>query len=144
MSTKKFKFKKFIYALAPMAGVTDFAFREICSQLGADMVVTEMISAKALEYNNKRTQKMLQENATCLKAVQLFGHDSNAVAKVVSSGILDKFDIIDFNSYYTKEVADTVVGILEREQHSYLRLGVYFILQWMAGLIIFITTKRKN
>ena len=53
------------------------------------------------------------------------------------------FDIIDF-SYYTKEVADTVVGILEREQHSYLRLGVYFIFQWMAGLIIFITTKRKN
>ncbi len=80
-----------------MAGVTDFAFREICSQFGADMVVTEMISAKALEYNNKRTQKMLQENSTCLKAVQLFGHDSNAVAKVVGSGILDKFDIIDFN-----------------------------------------------
>ena len=53
-------------------------------------------------------------------------------------------DIIDFNSYYTKEVADTVVGILEREQHSYLRLGVYFIFQWMAGLIIFITTERKN
>ena len=51
------------------------------------------------------------------------------------------FDII---SYYTKEVADTVVGILEREQHSYLRLGVYFIFQWMSGLIIFITTKRKN
>ena len=57
------------------------------------------------------------------------------------------FDIIDFNSYYTKEVADTVVGILEREQHSYLRLGVYFIFQWMAGLIIFITTNtavRRN
>lgn len=53
-------------------------------------------------------------------------------------------DIIDFNSYYTKEVADTVVGILERERHSYLCLGVYFIIQWMAGLIIFITTKRKN
>ena len=93
----KFKFKKFIYALAPMAGVTDFAFREICSNFGADMVVTEMISAKALEYNNARTQKMLKENSSCLKAVQLFGHDPKAVAKVVSSGILDKFDIIDFN-----------------------------------------------
>ena len=94
---KKFKFKKFIYALAPMAGVTDFAFREICSDLGADMVVTEMISAKALEYNNARTQKMLKETSTCIKAVQLFGHDAKAVAKVVSSGMLDKFDIIDFN-----------------------------------------------
>ncbi len=94
---KKFKFKKFIYVLAPMAGVTDFAFREICSNLGADMVVTEMISAKALEYNNARTQKMLKETSSCIKAVQLFGHDSKAVAKVVQSGILDKFDIIDFN-----------------------------------------------
>ena len=80
-----------------MAGVTDFAFRKICSDLGADMVVTEMISAKALEYNNTRTQKMLLEKSDCLKAIQLFGHDEKAVAKVVSSGILDQFDIIDFN-----------------------------------------------
>ena len=97
MNRKKFKFNKFIYALAPMAGVTDFAFREICSDFGADLVVTEMISAKALEYNNKRTQKMLKETSSCLKAVQLFGHDEKAVAKVVSSGILNSFDIIDFN-----------------------------------------------
>ncbi|MFQ6724489.1 MAG: tRNA dihydrouridine synthase [Clostridia bacterium] len=93
----KFKFKKFIYALAPMAGVTDFAFRKICADMGADMVVTEMISAKALEHNNARTQKMLKETSNCIKAVQLFGHDYLAVAQVVSSGILDKFDIIDFN-----------------------------------------------
>ena len=61
---KKFRFKKFIYALAPMAGVTDFAFREICSDLGADLVVSEMISAKALEYNNNRTKKMLTETSS--------------------------------------------------------------------------------
>lgn len=97
MNTKKFKFKKFMYILAPMAGVTDFAFREICSDFGADMVVTEMISAKALEYNNARTQKMLKETSSCIKSIQLFGHDPKAVAKVVSSGILDNFDIIDFN-----------------------------------------------
>ena len=97
MNTQKFKFKKFIYALAPMAGVTDFAFRKICCDFGADLVVTEMISAKALEHNNKRTQKMLKEDSTCLRAIQLFGHDADAVAKVVSSGILDDFDIIDFN-----------------------------------------------
>lgn len=97
MNKKSFKFKKFIYALAPMAGVTDYAFRKICSDLGADMVVTEMISAKALEYNNARTQKMLLEKSNCLKAIQLFGHDEKAIAKVVASGILDQFDIIDFN-----------------------------------------------
>ena len=94
---KNFKFKKFIYALAPMAGVTDFAFREICSDFGADMVVTEMISAKALEYNNARTKKMLKETSSCIKSVQLFGHDPKAVAKVTSSKILEDFDIIDFN-----------------------------------------------
>ena len=45
----KIKFNKFIIALAPMAGVTDFAYRKICADFGADMVVTEMISVKALE-----------------------------------------------------------------------------------------------
>ena len=39
MKTQKFKFKKFIYALAPMAGVTDFAFRKVCADFGADMVL---------------------------------------------------------------------------------------------------------
>lgn len=94
---KKFKFNKFIYALAPMAGVTDFAFRKICARLGADLVVTEMISVKALQYNNRITRKMIREEAKCLRAIQLFGHDPDAVANVVASGILDDFDIIDFN-----------------------------------------------
>ena len=53
-------------------------------------------------------------------------------------------NIINFCLYNSKEAADTVIGILEREQHSYLLLGIYFTIQWMAGLIIFITTKRKN
>lgn len=97
MKNGKFKFKKFIYALAPMAGVTDYAFRKICARLGADLVVSEMISVKALQYDNRITKKMLREEAGCLKAIQLFGHDSEAVANVVASGILDDFDIIDFN-----------------------------------------------
>lgn len=97
MNKKRFKFKKFIYALAPMAGVTDFAFRKICSDFGADLVVSEMISVKALEYNNKKTQKMLLEKSNCLTSIQLFGHSPTAVEKVVKSGILDKFDFIDFN-----------------------------------------------
>lgn len=80
-----------------MAGVTDFAFRKICARLGADMVVSEMISVKALQYKNRITQKMIREESSCLKAIQLFGHDSEAVSDVVASGILDNFDIIDFN-----------------------------------------------
>ena len=53
-------FDRFIYALAPMAGVTDFAFRKICADHGADMVVTEMISLKALENKSFKTEKMCE------------------------------------------------------------------------------------
>lgn len=93
----EYKFEKFIIALAPMAGVTDFAFRKICSDFGADMVVTEMISIKALENNSKRTEKMLREDADCIKCCQLFGHDIPAIEKTLKNPMFEKFDIIDFN-----------------------------------------------
>ncbi|MBQ9795785.1 MAG: tRNA-dihydrouridine synthase family protein [Clostridia bacterium] len=91
------KFDKFIYALAPMAGVTDFAFRKICADFGADMVVTEMISVKALENKSFKTEKMLREEANAIKCCQLFGHDTIAIEKALSTSLFDNFDIIDFN-----------------------------------------------
>ena len=90
-------FDNFIYALAPMAGVTDFAFRKICADFGADLVVSEMISVKALENKSFKTEKMLREEALSLTACQLFGHDINAIEKALSSNLFDKFDFIDFN-----------------------------------------------
>ena len=93
----KIKFDKFMIALAPMAGVTDFAFRKICSDFGADMVVTEMISIKALENKNFKTEKMLREESTCLKCCQLFGHEVESIEKALSSRLFDNFDFIDFN-----------------------------------------------
>ena len=93
----KIKFDKFIVALAPMAGVTDFAFRKICSDFGADMVVTEMISVKALENKNFKTEKMLREEATCLKCCQLFGHEVESLQKALTTKLFDNFDFIDFN-----------------------------------------------
>lgn len=93
----KFKFNSFIYALAPMAGVTDFAFRKICSDFGANMVTTEMISAKALEYSSPRTAKMLREDAECIKCCQLFGHNPETIEKIMENDTFDHFDIIDFN-----------------------------------------------
>lgn len=90
-------FKKFIYALAPMAGVTDFAFRKICADFGADMVVSEMISVKALENKSFKTEKMLREEANCLKCCQLFGHDTNSIEKALNTDLFNNFDIIDFN-----------------------------------------------
>lgn len=93
----KIKFDKFIIALAPMAGVTDFAFRKICADHGADMVVTEMISLKALANKSFRTEKMLREEAQCLKCCQLFGHESEVIEEAFASKLFNNFDIIDFN-----------------------------------------------
>ena len=47
-------------ALAPMAGVTDAAFRQICSELGAGYTVTELVSAKALCYHDAKTAQLLR------------------------------------------------------------------------------------
>lgn len=95
---KKDIFKNFIIALAPMAGVTDFAFRSICADYGANMVVTEMISAKAFEHNSKKTYEMIKEdNHSAIKCVQLFGHEPKSLSHIIKSGALDKFDVIDFN-----------------------------------------------
>lgn len=91
------EFDKFIYALAPMAGVTDFAFRKICADFGADMVVSEMISIKALENKSFKTEKMLREESKAIKCCQLFGHEVSSIAKAFESNLFDNFDIIDFN-----------------------------------------------
>ncbi len=92
----KLKFNKFIYALAPMAGVTDFAFRKICADFGADMVVTEMISLKAFENNSRQTSKMLREEANAICGCQVFFHDPN-IAHLVADKQFEKFDFIDLN-----------------------------------------------
>ena len=80
-----------------MAGVTDFAFRKICSDFGADMIVTEMISIKALENRNFKTEKMLREESSCLKCCQLFGHEVDSIEKAMSSKLFENFDVIDLN-----------------------------------------------
>lgn len=67
--------------LAPMAGVTDLAFRSICRGFGADMTYSEMVSAKALSFANQKTRHLLDlaEGETEL-AVQLFGHEPEVLA----------------------------------------------------------------
>ncbi len=84
--------------LAPMAGVTDVAFRSICIDMGADAGVTEMISAKALAYCNSRTQDLLLTAPNeKIKIVQIFGSEPEIMAKICASEYLKKFDIIDIN-----------------------------------------------
>jgi len=84
--------------LAPMAGVTDVAFRSICIDCGADAAVTEMVSAKALSYNNESTEDLLvTADNERIKIVQVFGHEQDVVESICSRPRLDKFDIIDIN-----------------------------------------------
>ncbi len=86
-------------ALAPMAGVTGLAFRKICREQGAALTVTEMVSAKALCYNDKNTSKLLSlapdEHPV---GVQIFGHEPESMA--VGAQIARKLtncDFIDIN-----------------------------------------------
>ena len=82
--------------LAPMAGVTDVGFRTVCSLYGAGATVTEMISAKGLYYDSKKTENLLHTtDYEKIKIVQLFGHEPEIFAKVINSNVLEKFDIID-------------------------------------------------
>ena len=97
MKIKDIEFKNNLI-LAPMAGVTDVAFRSICIDFGADAGVTEMISAKALAYDNKKTLDLLitAPNET-IKIAQIFGSDPEIMAQMCASPALKKFDIIDIN-----------------------------------------------
>ena len=86
-------------ALAPMAGVTDLAFRTVCRELGAGYTVTEMVSAKALCYQDKKTNQLLQlgpNEHPC--AAQLFGSDPACVEQAAGLALeRSGADILDFN-----------------------------------------------
>lgn len=67
--------------LAPMAGVSDEAFRSLCREQGADLTYTEMVSAKGLSYANEKTRHLLHlAEGEDQVAVQLFGHESDVMA----------------------------------------------------------------
>ncbi|MDD6212103.1 MAG: tRNA dihydrouridine synthase DusB [Clostridiales bacterium] len=83
--------------LAPMAGVTDLAYRLLCKEQGCDVMCTEMISAKALYYKNKNTKELLmREPEETPLAVQLFGSEPELMAEMAAA-IEDSFEIIDVN-----------------------------------------------
>ncbi len=67
--------------LAPMAGVTDRVFRKICSSFGPFFAFTEMISAKALCYDSKKTKELLPDPEEGKIIVQLFGHEPETLAE---------------------------------------------------------------
>ena len=84
--------------LGPMAGVTDWAFREICAELGADITVTEMVSSRALVYQDKKSKALLKRNADCLCGAQIFGNDPAIMAQAAQLALeISNCDFIDIN-----------------------------------------------
>ena len=85
--------------LGPMAGVTDFAFRQVCREQGAALTTTEMVSAKALVYHDEKTKSLLyipKDEHPC--AVQIFGHEPEVMAQAAGMALeASGADILDIN-----------------------------------------------
>lgn len=84
--------------LGPMAGVTDLPFRLLCKEQGADLIYTEMVSAKGIQYNNKNTEDLLlvKEEERPV-ALQLFGADPYILSETAKKIEHRNFDILDIN-----------------------------------------------
>ena len=84
--------------LAPMAGVTDWAFRTICARLGAGVTVTEMVSSRALCYKDQKSAKLLRKNEGSVCGAQIFGNDPEIMAKGAILALeISGCDFIDIN-----------------------------------------------
>ena len=86
------------FVLAPMAGVTDLAFRRLCKEQGAGLICMEMISAKAISYHNKNTKALMEiDPVEHPVSMQLFGNEPELMAQVAASIEEQPFDILDIN-----------------------------------------------
>ncbi len=85
-------------ALAPMAGVADLAFRELCAGYGAAYTVTEMVSCKGITMHDKKSNKLLEiSEKQRPAAIQLFGDSPEIMAQAAEYAMQFKPDIIDIN-----------------------------------------------
>ena len=84
--------------LGPMAGVTDWAFRSVCAGLGAGVTVTEMVSSRALVYQDKKSVGLLRKNSGSLCGAQIFGNDPDIMAQAAVLALGHSgCDFIDIN-----------------------------------------------
>ena len=84
--------------LAPMAGVSDRAYRELCVRFGAAYCVSEMVSSKALSFNSKKSEELMEISdleRPC--GIQIFGDDPKCMADAAKHPLENKPDIIDIN-----------------------------------------------
>ncbi len=84
--------------VAPMAGVTDYPYRKILREMGAELLYTEMVSAKGLVYGNQNTKDLIKLDEKAYSAVQIFGGEAKIMAKAAK--IVEKnydVDLLDIN-----------------------------------------------
>lgn len=84
--------------LAPMAGVSDRAYRELCVRFGAAYCVSEMVSSKALSFNSKKSEELMEISdleRPC--GIQIFGDDPKCMSDAAKHALENKPDIIDIN-----------------------------------------------
>lgn len=85
-------------ALGPMAGVTDWAFRTVCAQLGAGITVTEMVSSRALVYKDKKSAALLRKNEGSICGAQIFGNDPQIMAQAAELALeISGCEFLDIN-----------------------------------------------
>ena len=100
--------------LAPMAGITDETFRQICVEQGAALTVSEMVSAKALFFHNENTKDLMTTAEGCRPfAIQLFGSDPEIISGEAAK-VQEYCDVIDFN------MGCPVPKIVNNHEGSYL------------------------
>ena len=86
------------YILAPMAGVTDLPFRLLCREQGAGLLCMEMVSAKAIQYNNKNTKALLEIHPDEMPvSLQLFGSAPEVISEIAKRIEERPFSILDIN-----------------------------------------------
>lgn len=84
--------------LAPMAGVSDVGLRQLACEFGADACWSEMLSARAMLHNPRKTEFMtLTSDAEKIKVGQIFGHEPDVMAKAINNPLLSHYDVIDIN-----------------------------------------------
>ena len=84
--------------LAPMAGVTDWAFRCVCRELGAAVTVTEMVSSRALVYRDKKSMSLLRKTDGGVCGAQIFGNEPSVMAEAAAFALeLSGADFLDIN-----------------------------------------------
>ena len=84
--------------LGPMAGVTDWAFRTVCAELGANITVTEMVSSRALVYKDQKSAALLRKNEGSLCGAQIFGNNPQIMAEAAVMALeISGCDFLDIN-----------------------------------------------